>query len=108
MGQRDSLHSRDGLPVFQLQGAGVVAGRVGGDGLLQGRGDAAEAARLVQLTVLILVLPVDLLDLVSLRVQARELQLGGRASALHCGRGRWRRSRRRRGMENGRSISGEC
>lgn len=65
-GQRDSLHSRDSLPIFQLQDAGVVPGRVGGDGLLQGRGDAAEAARQAQLTAPVLVLPVGLLNLGSL------------------------------------------
>lgn len=65
----DSLHRGDSLSILQQQGAGVVPGGVGGDGLLQGCGYAAGDAPQGELTTLILVLPGDLLDLGSLRVQ---------------------------------------
>lgn len=61
--QCDSLHSRDSLPIFQLQDTGVVPSVGGGDGLLQGRSYAAESAGLAQLTTLILVHPGNLFDL---------------------------------------------
>lgn len=62
----DTLHSRDRLSIFQLQDAGVVPSRGGGDGFLQGRCYAAESAGLTQLMTLILVLPGGLSDLGSL------------------------------------------
>lgn len=98
--QCDSLHHRDCLPIFELQEAGVVPSRSGGDGLLQGCGYAAGSAGLAQLTTLILVLPGHPSDLGSLPVETRELQLRGRVRPPHCRRGSGRRK-----MENRRKMS---
>lgn len=76
MGQCYSLHCLDGLPIFQLQGAGVVPGCVRGDWQGQRGADAAKAVGFrAQLVTLVLVRPLGTLNLGQLRVQAPQLQL---------------------------------